>query len=405
MALRCFPEAAGCAVWCKSGGGGRKKAPRPSRWTPVLPLHLALVHGRRTWREGMSSLVKAEPRAVRVRCVADPSLPLDGDAEGDDLAADERSDADGEGARWNGAAAALYYPFQLAAISSSLSVPEAKMRLAYRARNRFSNGSWRSMSDRHKATEVARAKRERYRAEVGTVYELLRRAPELVSSGIVAVADAGAAGGAEADADASTVTVTAAREGAEASTPVEADAGGGDRGAEGCGRVVGVGVGGVVDTNLVLDEMEGRRQLDNGEEAAGAATPSLAERLFDAPSSEADRLLLEASRSGDVAPPSGRGLGDSAAAAARGRPDGQSRWTRAAPPGSTALWGDVGDDGDRHRLAPLLRGDMYQEWMDAYNVDSPAGERSRAEEAAAKVKAKAKAKANKRPASMKEERM
>ena len=117
-------------------------------------MHVAVWSGRKTWADGVSALVDAEPRAVRVR-------------DGDDGV--------------DGTAAAGLLPFQMAAARYSFALTDdERVRLARRAQNGHLGADWRSMNLRRRAEEVMKVREERDVDELGTVWELLRAAPDLV---------------------------------------------------------------------------------------------------------------------------------------------------------------------------------------------------------------------------------
>ena len=136
--------------------------------TNRLPLHLALWNGQKTWSQGIATLVEAEPRALKVK----GWLPQCQNKENEDGGNKNESSVGDEPTG--------LYPFQMAAVTRPRT-EEMKLRLAYQARNRFSNAQWRGMSARQKAAEINKEEASHELDVLTTVFELLRSEPSAVS--------------------------------------------------------------------------------------------------------------------------------------------------------------------------------------------------------------------------------
>ena len=165
--------------------------------TNRLPLHLALWNGQKTWSQGIATLVEAEPRALKVK----DWLSQCQNKENEDGGNKNESSV--------GAEPTGLYPFQLAAVTRPRTT-EMKLRLAYQARNRFSNAQWRGMSARQKATEINEEEASHELDVLTTVFELLRSEPSAVSD--------------KKDERGTVVKLLAMRWGAKAAKPISAGA-------------------------------------------------------------------------------------------------------------------------------------------------------------------------------------
>mmetsp|Transcript_13016 Transcript_13016/g.28730 ORF Transcript_13016/g.28730 Transcript_13016/m.28730 type:complete len:261 (-) Transcript_13016:90-872(-) len=114
-----------------------------------LCLHIALKSGK-TWDTGIKKLLKAEPRAIKIK---DKSVGL--------------------------------YPFMLAAVGNTVMSKEEKRLFATsRARSKYTKSCWNEFDEDYQREEIDNILMKDKVMELDTVYRLLLAAPTLVKSAI-----------------------------------------------------------------------------------------------------------------------------------------------------------------------------------------------------------------------------